>query len=69
MNRQDLLLRIQTDYNELYDYLKNDSEVNPILDHIEEAHPGEIYVLNRKIGGGIGYLGLDDLLTAELRFQ
>lgn len=69
MNRQDLLLKIETDHKELYDYLKEDSEISSILDHIEEAHPGEIYDLNRAIGGGIGFLGLDLILTCELRFQ
>lgn len=69
MKRQDLLLKIETDHKELYDYLKEDSEISSILDHIEEAHPGEIYRLNRAIGGGIGFLGLDYFLTIELRFQ
>ena len=69
MNRQDLLLKIQKDYTELYDYLKNDPTISSILNHIEEAHPGEIYSLNRKIGAGIGFLGLDYMLTCELRFQ
>ncbi len=69
MNRQDLLLKIQKNHKELYNYLNEDPEISPILDHIEEAHPGEIYKLNRAIGGGIGFLGLDYILTCELRFQ
>lgn len=69
MKRQDLLLKIKTDYKELYDYLKEDSEISSILDHIEEAHLGEIYHLNRAIGRGIGFLRLDYFLTIELRFQ
>lgn len=69
MNRQNLLLKIKEDHKDLYNYLKEDSEISSILDHIEEAHPGEIYDLNRAIGGGIGFLGLDLILTCELRFQ
>lgn len=69
MNRQDLLLKIKEEHKELYNYLKEDPEINSILNHIEEAHPGEIYKLNRAIGGGIGFLGLDYILTCELRFQ
>ena len=69
MNRQDLLLEIKTDHKELYDYLNNDPEISSIFNHIEDAHPGEIYLLNRKIGAGIGFLEMDFFLTCELRFQ
>lgn len=69
MNWQNLLLKIKTDHKQLYDYLKSDSKICSILNHIEDAHPGEIYLLNRKIGAGIGYLGMDYILTCELRFQ
>lgn len=69
MNRQNLLLKIQENHKELYDYLKNDTQISSILDHIQDAHPGEIYLLNRKIGKGIGFLGLDYFLTCELHFQ
>ncbi len=69
MNRQNLLLKIQTEHKELYAYLKDDPKISSILEHIEDAHPGEIYLLNRKIGAGIGFLGLDYFLTCELRFQ
>ena len=69
MNRQRLLLKLQKEQEELYNYLRSDSTISSILDNIEQAHPGEIYVLNRKIGAGIGSLGLDYILTCEFRFQ
>lgn len=69
MKRQELLLKIQNEYPDLYKYLRREPDIDSIIGHIEDAHPGEIYLLNRVIGGEIGYLGLDLLLTAELRFQ
>lgn len=69
MARKELLSNIKTNHQELYNYLIQDSKINSIFNNIENADSGDIYYLNRKIGKGIGYLGLDYFLTTELRFS